>query len=177
MKNKRQSQTHSPFQFMLKRLFVLVAMAALSLGCAAYLKSRVDQFSALERALARVAGGDIRVVGNRLQGTGGVWSIVLQGTPLDDDGLLALQKTLEGLPELKYLYLSGTNISDAGLAGLENLGELRFIDLSYTRVSDRGLVHLRRLRKLRVVQIACTRITQQAAAEFEATTPDCVMQE
>jgi hypothetical protein len=177
MNNARQSPRQRPFQLSLKRMFALVSLAALSFGCAAFVKSRVDEFSALERALARVAGGDIRVVGNRLQGRGGVWSIVLQGTPLDDDGLLGLQETLEGVPRLKYLYLSRTRISDAGLAALENLGELRFIDLSYTCVSDRGLVHLRRLRKLRVVQIACTRITEEGAAEFEAATPDCVMQE
>ena len=51
---------------------------------------------------------------------------------------------LKGLTGLRELWLSGTQITDAGLAHLKGLTGLRELGLSYTKVTDAGVNSLRK---------------------------------
>ena len=68
---------------------------------------------------------------------------------------------------MEWLYLKGTNISDAGLVHLEGLNKLYNLDLSRTRVGDAGLVHLRRLPRLSMLDLASTKVTKGGVKELQ----------
>ena len=55
---------------------------------------------------------------------------------------------LDKLPQLKWLDLSDTQITDAGLIHLQGLSQLESLDLSDTQVTDAGLIHLQGLSQL-----------------------------
>lgn len=100
---------------------------------------------------------------------------------LEDVSLLDIPVTLPALVELsgrhtslqinsshgvlgnRKLALSGTEISDEGLARLYNAAELEGIELP-SRITDRGLQHLYGLSKLKYVVLAGSRITDRGLA-------------
>ena len=57
-------------------------------------------------------------------------------------------KLISGLPDLEFLYLDDTNITDAGLAELKNCSHLDGLSLGRTSISDEGLRHVAALPKL-----------------------------
>jgi hypothetical protein len=63
----------------------------------------------------------------------------LTQTEIGDAGL----EHLKGLPHLQSLYL-GTEVTDAGLAHLKGLTELRYLNLSRTHVTDAGVQGLQK---------------------------------
>jgi len=65
------------------------------------------------------------------------------GKPISDAELSALVQ-LKGLASLQALDLSGTRITDAGLASLKGLRQLQTLVLNGTRVTDAGVADLRR---------------------------------
>jgi hypothetical protein len=101
--------------------------------------------------------------------------------PIDDTQL----RSLQGMTSLRYLDLTGTGITDAGLvhilacSNLETLilwdtgvtddgvallagfHHLRHLGLGNTRVTDSGLRHLGGLRRLRLVQLSGTEVEGQ----------------
>ncbi len=64
-----------------------------------------------------------------------------------------MQQLLIRLPNLISLKLSGTAISNAGLAPIGRLLNLRELDLSYTAITDEGLRFLPNLTRLRTLNI------------------------
>jgi hypothetical protein len=66
---------------------------------------------------------------------------------------------LKGLTKLRFLYLSGTQLTDAGLERLKGLTKLQFLVIGGTQVTDAGLEHLKGLSQLRDLDLSGTRIT------------------
>ena len=66
---------------------------------------------------------------------------------------------IENLPNLEYLYLRCSQITDAGLEHLQNAVELQVLDLDSTAVTGEGLVYLKNLTKLRQLDLSGTKVT------------------
>jgi uncharacterized membrane protein len=92
----------------------------------------------------------------------------LAGTAVTDNGLARLANA----PHLTRLHLERTGVTDAGLASLTGLGELEYLNLYATRVTDAGLDHLRLLPNLRRLYLWQTPVTPDAARAFAATRTD-----
>ena len=67
---------------------------------------------------------------------------VLSRYNLTDAGLWHLKGLLERLTNLKELFLTDTNVTDAGLEHLQGLTNLRYLDVSATKVTDAGVKKL-----------------------------------
>jgi hypothetical protein len=75
--------------------------------------------------------------------------------------------------DLQYLQLSGTRVSNAGLAHLRNLTGLKVLWLYDTPISDAGLVHLRGLTGLRVLNLRSTLASTAAVDALQDALPQC----
>jgi hypothetical protein len=82
----------------------------------------------------------------------------ISGSKATDAGLASVGTT----SSLRKLVLSYTKISDAGLYFLQSLSRLTLLMLNGTAVSDGGLPHLLTLPKLRVLYLGSTQITDKA---------------
>jgi Leucine-rich repeat (LRR) protein len=71
-------------------------------------------------------------------------------------------KSLEGMRELKRLYLRDTLVTDDGLQHLSGLTQLEELDLYGTKISDRGIAYLRNLKKLRKLNILGAPVTDES---------------
>jgi internalin A len=70
-------------------------------------------------------------------------------------------------PRLQTLRLTGTGITDAGLAHLAGLDELRLLQLDGTKITDAGLAHLRgRLPNLKALLLHGTAVTDAGLAHL-----------
>lgn len=76
------------------------------------------------------------------------------------DGELALLRGLE--PNLVWLDLAGSAVSDAGLGLLADFAELERLNLERTAIGPAGLVPLARLERLRVLNLFGTRVGDDA---------------
>jgi hypothetical protein len=86
------------------------------------------------------------------------------GSKVSDDGLAQL----EGMTSLSRLDLDYTQITDAGLPHLKGLRNLSVLNLSGTRVTDAGLTHLMGLRNLAELDLAGTQMTDAGLAQLKA---------
>lgn len=86
----------------------------------------------------------------------------LAGTAVTDAGLAALDK----MPHLTRLHLQRTKLTDAGLRQVGSLAELEYLNLVGTAVTDTGLAGLRNLSKLRQVYLWQTQVTEGGARAF-----------
>jgi hypothetical protein len=89
----------------------------------------------------------------------------LSGTRVTDAGLA----TLARLPNLTRLSLGNTAVSDAGLRHLAALVRLEYLNLFDTRVSDAGVGALRALGALRVVYLGGTRVSSEGRAALQGS--------
>jgi hypothetical protein len=83
-----------------------------------------------------------------------------------------LQSTLH-TEDLQYLQLSGTAVSDAGLAHVRGLTGLRVLWLYDTRISDKGLTYLYDLINLRVLNVRSTLVSVRGIDGLQQTLPQC----
>ncbi len=79
-----------------------------------------------------------------------VHSAVFFDVRINDDDL----RHLESLPNLRLLFLSGTDITDDGLRHLQPLTNLEVLNLSGSKIRGPGIQHLRNLSKLRYLELA-----------------------
>lgn len=75
--------------------------------------------------------------------------------------------------DLQYLQLSGTRVSNAGLAYFRHLTGLKVLWLYDTPISDAGLVHLRGLTGLRVLNLRSTLTSTAAVDVLQNALPQC----
>ena len=92
-----------------------------------------------------------------------VKSLNLSGTQVTDAGLAHLK----GLAGLQWLSLRGTQVTDAGLAHLKGLAGLQKLSLSDTQVTDAGLAHLKGLAGLQELDLNETRVTDAGLAHLK----------
>ena len=82
----------------------------------------------------------------------------------NDEGL----KPLTGVaPQLAWLDVSKTQITDAGLAEIGKLGNLTRLHLEKTGVTDAGMPHLAKLSKLEYLNLYGTKVTDAGVAELK----------
>ncbi len=67
-------------------------------------------------------------------------------------------------PAVQWLDLSGTSVTDAGLAALAPMGHLERLHLDLTRVSDTGLTRLAPLKRLEYLNLRGTAVTDRGLA-------------
>lgn len=77
------------------------------------------------------------------------------------------------MPKLQWLRLSGTRITDAGLARLESLRSLSWLELWDIPVSDAGLKHIAELKSLRNLMLRSEYHTPEGLAELRRALPNC----
>jgi YHS domain-containing protein len=82
------------------------------------------------------------------------------------DDALAAMAGLE--PSLVWLNLSGTAVTDAGLASLAGFKELRRLNLSRTAVTAAGLTHLAAMEQLEVLNLYGSQVGDEAVAAIAA---------
>lgn len=76
-------------------------------------------------------------------------------------------KYLASLPKLENLYIFGTEIGDAGLQHVRKLKALREIQCSGNPISDEGLQHLSALAQLEDVRVGYTKVTDSGLKHLE----------
>jgi hypothetical protein len=138
-------------QFTLRSLLILTLLVSLPLGWMAFRRAQVQRRWKRYHAL-KTLGGEIDLHfanrGERLEGDGAddspPWHIIAVRLPKSriTNAELAL---VESLSTLKELDLSGTKISDEGLARLGRLDRLEQLDLRDTRTTETGVSQLKKL--------------------------------
>ena len=84
-----------------------------------------------------------------------------------------LQDSCQGLTGLRSLTLSGTEVTDAGLARLKGLAALETLDLNFNDITDAGLVHLEGLAALKELHLIDTKVSDAGVAKLKAALPKC----
>jgi hypothetical protein len=77
------------------------------------------------------------------------------------------------LTGLRVLYLSGKEITDAGLENLFGLKSLRRLYIYNTSVSANGVENLRVLNELRYITFCGSGITENALLKIKESLPGC----
>jgi YHS domain-containing protein len=112
-------------------------------------------------AVARAAFGDAQLARLAPLGPNLSW-LDLSGTKVTDSGLAAL----DAMPNLTRLHLERTAVTDAGLTHVASLGKLEFLDLYGTAITDAGLECLRKLPQLKRLYLWQTAVTPAGAKAF-----------
>jgi len=86
----------------------------------------------------------------------------LAGTRITDAGLASVA----AMPNLTRLHLERTSVTDAGLDRLGTLANLEYLDLYGTAVSDAGLAKLQKLPRLTHLYLWQTKVSPEAAKAF-----------
>lgn len=89
------------------------------------------------------------------------------GSRVSDRGLAEVAR----LPNLTRLHLQHTGVSDAGLASLAALQQLEYLNLYGTSVTDKGIVSLSPLRRLRALYVWETGVTPAGISTLRAALP------
>lgn len=94
----------------------------------------------------------------------------LIGTDVTDEGLRELQK----LRSLKYLDLTGSNVSAAGVTTL--LGtNIRYLNLSHTELTDDDVAILAQFRHLETLDLSQSNVTDSGVNELRLLLPNCTI--
>jgi hypothetical protein len=98
-----------------------------------------------------------------------VW-LNLSNTNITNDGL----KQLSALP-LTRLHLEKTRIGDAGLEYLKDLANLEYLNLYATQVTDAGLEHLAGLKQLKRLYVWQSGVTDEGIRKLNESLPELVI--
>lgn len=98
--------------------------------------------------------------------------LVWTGPTVSDDLLAHVME----LTQLRYLNLSGTNVTSVGLEHLKELTGLHFLDLSGTQIDDAGLVHLQGMTELQYLWLDNTDVSDSGVNELKQELDRCVIQ-
>lgn len=117
--------------------------------CVAYRSERRDISDSDLAALGRLAAG------NRLVE---VDTLDLSDTDITDAGL----EYIRDLPDVRFLFLRRTTVTDVGVRCILRLEKIEWLDLSETDVTDAGVRWLSTLPALTVLYLEGTRVTTEA---------------
>jgi hypothetical protein len=95
----------------------------------------------------------------------------VSGTQITDTGLTVVEK----FPNLTRLHLDRTAITDAGITRLARLSHLEYLNLYGTKITDAGLTSLAGLANLRGLYIWQTGVTPQGIDRLKASLPRLVV--
>jgi hypothetical protein len=84
-------------------------------------------------------------------------------------------KVLKGFPQLEWLSLNNTAITDAGLAHVKDLKKLKTLGLADTRITDKGLDYLKGLKNLDALNLNGTKVSQQGVARIQKSMPKAII--
>ena len=96
-----------------------------------------------------------KVEGHTLAPFRNLRALDLTFTPFDNEGL----QSLEGMTELKKLWIGDTLVTDEGLRSISHLTGLEELNLRGTQITERGLAHLRGLTRLKKLNLLGADIT------------------
>ena len=106
----------------------------------------------------------------RLTSFKGLKQVDLAGNPqIRGEGLHWLKE----LPELEWLKLEWTSVNDESLRALGEFRGIHTLFLSHTNIGDAGLNHLSQLSALQYIALEGTQVTLSGAAKFKRTLPNC----
>lgn len=97
-----------------------------------------------------------------------IW-LNLAGTKITDDGL----KQIAGMKQLKRLHLEKTQIGDVGLDHLLGLAELEYLNLYGTQVTDAGAAKLAAMKNLKKVYFWQSQVSEEGIKSLQTALPDC----
>lgn len=95
----------------------------------------------------------------------------LSGTQITDAGLAVVER----FPNLTRLHLNRTAITDAGVAHVARLSHLEYLNLYGTKVTDASLTPLAGLANLRALYIWQTGVTPKGIERLKASLPQLVV--
>lgn len=101
-----------------------------------------------------------------------VHSVLLTDLPVTDTALVSLNQ----LPGLEVLSLSGTRVTNSGMAHLTNLERLTYLFMNDTEVSDEGLLALADSTAIRYISLDNSPVSPQAVDQFRKLSPGTVVQ-
>ncbi|MDP7016757.1 MAG: hypothetical protein QGG36_13225 [Pirellulaceae bacterium] len=97
--------------------------------------------------------------------------LALTGTAVSDEGMAHVA----AISSLERLSLGGTSISDEGIAALSKLERLRNLDLFSTKITDDSVAALSGMKQIAALQISGTNLTKEGVAKLQAALPDAVI--
>ena len=80
---------------------------------------------------------------------------------------------IDAYPEIMRIWLSGTQVTDAGMAHLARQSQLRLLSLEDTRITDAGLEQLTGLANLEWLILRGTRTTDAGQRKLQSALPNC----
>jgi uncharacterized membrane protein len=95
----------------------------------------------------------------------------VSGTQITDAGLAVVER----FPHLTRLHLNGTAITDAGVAHLARLSHLEYLNLYGTKMTDAGLATLAGLANLRALYVWQTGVTPHGIDRLKTSLPRLVV--
>lgn len=107
---------------------------------------------------------------HHLQGLTELRALYLGETQLEERDI----DSLRGL-KLDWLALNRTWAGDEALASLSDMTTLEYLDLNRTRVTDEGLHHLRGLHNLKTLRLMRCRVSRKGAEQLKRELPGCVI--
>ena len=103
---------------------------------------------------------------------GKIMNLFLTNTQITDAGL----KDVAKLQKLEELDLHDTQITDEGIRQLAKLQKLEGLDLSRTKITDAGLKGVTKLKQLGYLDLYNTKVTDAGVAELKKALPDCFIE-
>ncbi len=90
-------------------------------------------------------------------------------SPLSDEGMTHLARN----KMLRVLNLSGTKVTDKGIASLTHLDQLVGLSLSYMDITDASLAHLAQLKSLKHIDLYETPVSDEGVCSLQRALPGC----
>ena len=93
----------------------------------------------------------------------------LSGTKTADENI----EHLRLIPNLRYLRLDGTDVTNKSLNEISRLNNLESLDVSRTAIDDDGILLLTEMPNLRIVLALETGVTRAGVDKFKSVRPEC----
>ncbi len=160
------------FQYRLRTMFVLVAVAAMPCVWLAWKMEAKRKEQAAVAAIEKHGGKcEYRPL---VRGLGGHWDdfcanvdkVFLNDSENADEAL----KYVGALKHFRMLLLRDSHVTDAGLSNVEGLNTLRDLWLDHTQITDTGLKHLGKLTNLDSLLLDGTQVTDAGLKHLKGLT-------
>jgi hypothetical protein len=162
----------SPWHFSLAALFAAMTIVCVWLGLASWeWRSEAEAVAKRERLQAAIT----EIVGQGTVHLSGATLIQVKRRSFSDDDLRQILKLRSALGEigvpLWIIDLTGTSVTDSGVAELAAVESLEYCYLGQTAITDASLRALGKLPKLKALQVPSTAVTPGALVELSRARP------